>query len=533
MTDRRKIISSPFHVEFQDQAVTKLIRIIQFGVYGGMAVRPNIESVAIKNLRGILSERGMSAEALFEKYDQNGDGTLSKGEFESALRSITGQVAPNAIVNAVFGALDQDSSGKLELVELLSLVEAGSIQTISKGDAIKIVGHPNEIFNGIYAPQEGSVNGRDWYGNEAGNMLYFFSGNEGASSWNLDDRTQDGSNDWYRGGWTRATSGDQPPIGVRRWVGVGKLTLSPIVIGLVEPGEDNNFKENNEKNGLGDLLTEIEAATVYFEEQVSEGNMTVDQAMLMADSAFERKSQQLLPFMREPARKAWDEKMRVLESKLRAGLPASSKIAAGTAGLGVIGAVSSSLPKNSSSDYNSIPPRPDFASAIPEPEPAAADIPPRPPFPSENSEPEVQEDSEPEVQEDSEPEVQEGPGPEVLSSLEESPHSSFDLELAISGFQQARTLTERSQVMESVSGKSGPISIRVNSVERTFGIGISDLFRGGNTLVAEVKGVGDVEIRMPTNSSESAALKSGYEGVMEVSIADWNAVRRRLVLESQ
>ena len=311
------------------------------------------------------------------------------------------------------------------------------------------------------------------------------------------------------------------------------MTLSPIVIGSVEPGEDNNFKENNEKNGLGDLLTEIEAATVYFEEQVSEGYMTVDHAMLMADSAFERKSQQLLPIMREPARKAWDEKMRVLESKLRAGLPASSKIAAGTAGLGVIGAVSSSLPKNSSSDYNSIPPRPDFASAIPEPEPAAADIPPRPPFPSENSEPEVQEASEPEVQEDSEPEVQEGPGPEVLSSLEESPHSSFDLELAISGFQEARTLTERSQVMESVSGKSGPISIRVNSVERTFGIGISDLFRGGNTLVAEVKGVGDVEIRMPTNSSESAALKSGYEGVMEVTIADWNAVRRRLVLESQ
>ena len=111
--------------------------------------------------------------------------------------------------------------------------------------------------------------------------------------------------------------------------------------------------------------------------------------------------------------------------------------------------------------------------------------------------------------------------------------SSFDLELAISGFQEARTLSERSQVMESVSGKSGPISIRVNSVERTFGIGLSDLFRGGNTLVAEVKGVGEVEIRLPTNSSEATALKSGYEGVMEVSIADWNAVRKRLVLESQ
>ena len=105
--------------------------------------------------------------------------------------------------------------------------------------------------------------------------------------------------------------------------------------------------------------------------------------------------------------------------------------------------------------------------------------------------------------------------------------------MAISGFQEARTLSERSQVMESMSGRSGSISIRVNSIERTFGIGISDLYRGGNTLLAEVKGVGEVEIRMLTNPSEPISLKPGYEGVIEVSIADWNAVRRRLVLESQ
>ena len=51
----------------------------------------------------------------------------------------------------------------------------------------------------------------------------------------------------------------------------------------------NDAKENAVNNGLEDLLNEIEAATAYFEEQVSEGKMTVDQAMLMADSAFEKK----------------------------------------------------------------------------------------------------------------------------------------------------------------------------------------------------------------------------------------------------
>jgi len=44
--------------------------------------------------------------------------------------------------------------------------------------------------------------------------------------------------------------------------------------------------------------------------------------------------------------------------------------------------------------------------------------------------------------------------------------------------------------------------------------------------------VGEVEIRMP-NSSDSKELRNGYEAEMQVSIADWNAIRKRLVLESQ
>ena len=80
----------------------------------------NLEAIAIKNLQGILREKGYSAESLFSKYDLDGDGTLSKSEFEGALRAITGQVAPNAIVQAVFGALDQDSDGAIKLEEMLA-----------------------------------------------------------------------------------------------------------------------------------------------------------------------------------------------------------------------------------------------------------------------------------------------------------------------------------------------------------------------------------------------------------------------------
>ena len=88
-------------------------------------MRTNIEAIAIKNLQDILRERGYTAETLFTKFDSDGNGVLSKIEFEAALRSITGQVAPQAILNAVFGALDKDSSGSLELAELLSIVDSG------------------------------------------------------------------------------------------------------------------------------------------------------------------------------------------------------------------------------------------------------------------------------------------------------------------------------------------------------------------------------------------------------------------------
>ena len=98
-------------------------------------------------------------------------------------------------------------------------------------------------------------------------------------------------------------------------------------------------------------------------------------------------------------------------------------------------------------------------------------------------------------------------------------------------FQDARTISERNSVKYSLSGASSSVQFRVNAVERTFGIGLSDAVRGGNTIIAEVEGVGEVEIRMPS-SADVSHLKSGFEGELSCTIADWNAVRRRLIMES-
>ena len=82
-------------------------------------VSGGIEAVAIKNLQTILRSRGISAEALFSKYDLDGNGSLNLDEFEAALSSITGQKAPGAIVTAIFSVLDSDGNGSIELEEFL------------------------------------------------------------------------------------------------------------------------------------------------------------------------------------------------------------------------------------------------------------------------------------------------------------------------------------------------------------------------------------------------------------------------------
>ena len=189
--------------------------------------RGTIEAVAIKNLQEVLRSKGLSAEALFSKYDLDGNGTLSEDEFAAALESITGQQAPAAVLRAVFGAIDANSDGSVDLPEILVLMDGGSTESVPVGGGVSISDHPNEAYNGEYDLQDTQINGKPWYKSAGGNRLYFYNANSGgAPSWSLDDREQDGSNDWYRGGWSRPRGDGSLPTGTRRWVGVGRITIS-------------------------------------------------------------------------------------------------------------------------------------------------------------------------------------------------------------------------------------------------------------------------------------------------------------------
>ena len=73
-----------------------------------MALDDKFVSLALKNLQDVLARSGISPEALFTKYDFNGDGSLSYEEFSESLVSITGQRAPQTALKAIFSAIDKN-----------------------------------------------------------------------------------------------------------------------------------------------------------------------------------------------------------------------------------------------------------------------------------------------------------------------------------------------------------------------------------------------------------------------------------------
>ena len=112
-----------------------------------MALDDKFVSLALKNLQDVLARSGISPEALFSKYDFDGDGFLSYDEFSKSLTSITGQSAPRAALDAIFSAIDKDGSGGLDLREVIASFGGQTISSsndLSQSSTLAINGHTND-----------------------------------------------------------------------------------------------------------------------------------------------------------------------------------------------------------------------------------------------------------------------------------------------------------------------------------------------------------------------------------------------------
>ena len=100
-----------------------------------------------------------------------------------------------------------------------------------QGENILVSEHSLPEYNGIYTIQNNEINGKPWFKNNSGCILYFYNANSGGGpSWSLDDRSQDGTNDWFRGGWIEPPNSGGPPLGTRRWEEAGTIKMESVSI---------------------------------------------------------------------------------------------------------------------------------------------------------------------------------------------------------------------------------------------------------------------------------------------------------------
>ena len=560
-------------------------------------VRGTVEAVAIKNLKELLRKRGITAEALFTKYDLDGDGSIDTYEFRASLESITGQQAPDSILSAIFSAVDTNSDGNLDLDEILVLFDGGPTEALSEDSAVEIRDHPNEQYNGIYEVQETKINGQTWYKNPSGTRLYFYNANSGgAPSWSLDDREQNGSNDWYRGGWSRPKSDNSLPTGVRRWVGVGKISVTPSSPQAIDsdpdptpipthtstsmpsseqtPGSDGSSDEF--ENFSESMLSKVAA----FEKDVMEGRITVEEAREIADAEAQTQIDNLPFFLRSPAQSLWKSNADRMQNQVTARLAErSTTIAAAAAAAGTVAGVaaSSSMKDGSPAEEVSAPvedqteAETDYSSHDDWHEEYQVDVPDRVEIDTEVEIPEqVEVDTEVEIPEYEDPDdwyestkvttssrvsvpdrvtvgsrrrpssaessqIREPPSPTQAVPQQTAPSSPefSSMSSIAAAFSEARMLTDQRNLADSLEGKTFEFEIKATSApERTFGIGIEDAYRGGMTVIGEVPEVGEVEVRFATGAG-SGSIAKGRSTTISASISGWNGIRKRLIVNAQ
>ena len=504
-----------------------------------MAISDKLVAAAMKNLEKLLISKGLNAEGMISKFDFDGDGEINIDEFDNGLEELTGSRAPRSYLQPIFSAIDQDGSGKLSSNELMALLGIENKTTISSSSLV-ISNHVKEKYNGEYRLQSSKINGKNWYLNSNGCRLYFYNANDGgAPSWSLDDREQDGSNDWYGGGWTRVPADGNIPVGSRRFVGAGKITI------LVNEVSSENDASEDSEDEEPDMVSMVENWSLELGQMLEnpESDEAIDSIKLSMDEKFESEVSQLPLVTRAPARAIWkiksDAVVTIAKTKL------SNDNAKIVAGLGIAGAAVGALStidmeSKSETDMSISENEETLESSDSWPESNRVEVPDRVETVSQESSEHSAETHEVEI-----PDRVELPERVSISeplskpftdentsdtNISESDATSISLEEIIIQMNGARFLNEQKELITGFKGSLFELSFRVNTVDRTFGIGISDEYRRGNTLHV-TSGIHDIEVRM-ANDYDTSKILTGTEMSLQVSVDSWNGIRKRLIVNS-
>ena len=110
--------------------------------------------------------------------------------------------------------------------------------------------------------------------------------------------------------------------------------------------------------------------------------------------------------------------------------------------------------------------------------------------------------------------------------------TGLDLVAISTALNESRFLNDQVEIIESAKGQMAQASVRVEKIERTFSIGIDDEYRGGQTVIGSIDGVGEVEIHLKA-SADISAFRPNHNSELTLTLHKWNGIRKRLELYAQ
>ena len=95
--------------------------------------------------------------------------------------------------------------------------------------------HSLSKYNGIYTIQTSEINGKPWYKNNSGCMLYFYNANSGGGPHGVWMTVLKTERMIGLGGWIEPPNSGGPPLGTRTWKDAGTISMESVPI----PDEDS------------------------------------------------------------------------------------------------------------------------------------------------------------------------------------------------------------------------------------------------------------------------------------------------------
>ena len=282
---------------------------------------------------------------------------------------------------------------------------------------------------------------------------------------------------------------------------------------------ESNFESTSDErlHSVDKMMAELGPDfTNDLESLLSNPNQTIDEVRAAADEMAEEKIRDLPFLFQSPARRMWSSNADSILATMVENLPPAEDLAKAAAVAGAVGVGAATVAAQAGLDAQT-PEEAIVDAVVNTVVDHAAEVVLDTVSPTYDSTPDTT----------SVVDVKETPEPEVTTES-----TGMDLVAISTALNESRFLNDQVEIIEAAMGQIAQASVRVDKIERTFSIGIDDEYRGGQTIIGTIDGVGEVEIHLKT-SADISSFRPNHNSDLSLTLHKWNGIRKRLELYAQ